>query len=121
MGHKDRLARARAQNRQARRLKRALHILIAYDAGQLAPACFECQLTEADLPSPLEINHIYGRRYRVNKLSVYTRVLRYWREYWAGIEAGVPELNLLCQTCNRRYRPIERPQPGRKAAVEMPF
>lgn len=111
MGHRDKLSRNRAERLQARRLKAALLVLIAHDAGHLHPRCFGCGAAD----KPLEINHLYGRTYLARGRSAYRRALAYWREYWAGVAADLPELDLRCKACNSAYRPVRRP------AVNEPF
>lgn len=113
----DKLVRAKKEKKQAARLMRAIHLLITRDAGQIEPFCFGCKANAADLSEPLEINHLYGKPYISRERNAYRRALAYWREYWNGIEAGLPELDLRCPDCNKRYRPAPRPDPGQ----ELPF
>jgi 5-methylcytosine-specific restriction endonuclease McrA len=61
----------------------------------LGGCCAECGDT-----FQLEINHIYSRSWRPNKLSKYRRNLRYLREAREGL------VNLLCKTHNASYRPL---------------
>jgi hypothetical protein len=63
----------------------------------LGRRCAECgSITD------LEINHIYGRDWKVRKVTHYRRVLRYWKEAREGL------VNLLCKSCNSAYKPLRR-------------
>lgn len=61
------------------------------------PKCPECGCEL--LPSNAEVNHIYGREWKIRDLSSYNRHLRYWKEAQRGL------INLLCKSCNGEYRP----------------
>lgn len=59
---------------------------------QLGGKCAECGRTEIAV---LEIDHVDGRTWSARGLSSYRRVLRYWREFRAGVR-----LRVLCRRCN---------------------
>lgn len=86
--HAQRYAHSRAQ--RANLLKQQL---IEFLGGR----CEECGATH-----DLQVNHIYQRDWQPRKLTHYRRVLRYWKEALAG------EVNVLCEECNGRYRPLPR-------------
>lgn len=55
----------------------------------------------------LEINHIYGRSWKIRTLNRYRRFLRYRKEAREG------KINLLCKDCNGVWRPHrEEKAPG---------
>ena len=67
------------------------------------PNCAQCG-TPLD-SEPWEVNHIWGRDWRPQKLNFYNRHLRYWKEAQRGL------IDLRCRDCNSNYRPITNPQP----------
>lgn len=48
----------------------------------------------------LEINHIFERTWKANRFNMYQRMLKYRKEAELGI------VNLLCESCNKCYRPL---------------
>lgn len=66
-------------------------------------ACAECGATADE--THLEINHIYGRDWKLSDLNRYQRYLRYRHEAKQG------RINLLCKACNLSWRPRHREQP----------
>lgn len=66
-------------------------------------ACAECGATADE--THLEINHIYGRDWKIRDLNRYQRYLRYRREARQG------GINLLCKECNAVWQPRRKEQP----------
>lgn len=58
--------------------------------------CAQCGTPEGE--TYLEVNHIYGRDWKPNKVSSYGRWLRYFKEARQG------RINLLCPECNKTYQ-----------------
>lgn len=72
-------------------LARALRVQLVILLGG---SCALCGDPTGDL---LEIDHPEGRCWSARGTSSFTRVLRYWREYLAGVP-----LRCLCRSCNAR-------------------
>ena len=67
--------------------------------------CAQCGASKDEVH--LEINHIYGRKWKVRTLNRYNRFLRYRKEAREG------RINLLCKDCNAVWRPRrEETAPG---------
>lgn len=66
-------------------------------------ACAECGATADE--THLEINHIYGRDWKIRDLNRYQRYLRYRHEAKQG------RINLLCPSCNCVWKPRRKEQP----------
>lgn len=79
---RDRHARG-YHNRWAKR--RRLELIAA-----LGGVCSVCKGEDA-----LEIDHVDGRDYELERLGPRRRVSRYWREYRQGVA-----LRVLCRNCN---------------------
>lgn len=67
----------------------------------------------------LEIHHVDGRSWEPRQVSSHMRVVRYWREYLAGVR-----LEALCARCNgwdgqRRMRDKERAAWAELAAQKL--
>jgi hypothetical protein len=62
--------------------------------------CELCGTTEG----PMEVNHLYKRTYRVDRMSVYKRQLAYWRDVQRGL------CNCLCISCNSNWKPAPADQ-----------
>jgi 5-methylcytosine-specific restriction endonuclease McrA len=62
---------------------------------KLGGKCAICNEPDAD---KLEFDHLYGRPYNPNQLSLLARINRYMREAELGL------LRLLCGDCNRAVR-----------------
>lgn len=65
--------------------------------------CAECGASADD--THLEINHVYGRDWKIRDLNRYRRYLRYRHEAKQG------RINLLCPDCNCKWRPRRGEQP----------
>lgn len=65
--------------------------------------CAECGVSSDD--AHLEINHIYGRTWKIRDLNRYRRYLRYRHEARQG------RINLLCPECNKAYQVRRHEQP----------
>lgn len=59
--------------------------------------CAQCGATKEE--THLEINHIYGRTWKIRDLNRYRRFLRYKKEAREG------KINLLCPACNCVWKP----------------
>lgn len=80
----------------------------------LGGECKEC----GDEEDP-EIHHVDGRSWEPRQVSSHMRVVRYWREYLAGVR-----LEVLCARCNgwdgqRRMRDKEREAWAKVAAQRL--
>lgn len=97
--------RVRNQERlkYAKRRRRAL-------VTKLGGVCADCGSKRR-----LEIHHVEGRTWDVEKLSPQCRAARYWREYREGIPLAV-----LCKSCNSKRGDPRREQPE-ETLEEAPF
>ncbi|MDB4996010.1 MAG: hypothetical protein JWM74_3442 [Myxococcaceae bacterium] len=60
--------------------------------------CGTCDKCKGEFPYVLlEIDHVDGRLYVVNKMSPFTRAKNYWKEFLAGVR-----MRTLCRECNAR-------------------
>lgn len=67
----------------------------------LGRVCAVC----GDTAGPFQIDHPAGRDYTPRHLSLYNRMLRYWKE------ARVGACRVLCSACNQRLRPTRNQPP----------
>lgn len=108
MTRKQRRAECQRKIQSAKRLREALIIELAPDLR-----CAKCG--EQFEVCQLQVDHVDGKAWRASKLSLTSRVARYWREYRAGIP-----MRALCSLCNcrdgwcKRFG-VERPED------EVPF
>ena len=64
---------------------------------RLGGQCVECGSTDR-----LQIDHPYGRDWKLHKLTHYARIRRYLKEESAGL------IRILCLDCNEKIRPRAR-------------
>lgn len=87
-------------NRTAIRAAKCLREMLVV---RLGGKCDECGSTV-----DLEIDHKEGRDWTPREVDIYSRVLRYWKEFLRGVA-----LRVLCASCNgtdaRRFRGGGRP------------
>lgn len=84
-------------NANPTKISQRANLLKAELIKRLGGKCVQC-----GSETMLEINHIYGRTWQPRKLTHYRRVLRYRKEAAEGL------LNVLCEECNKVYRPVAR-------------
>lgn len=91
----------------------------------LGGACEVCGLREGEpneegIATRLEVDHQFGREWRLERFNPLTRVLRYWEEHLSKVK-----LRVLCKADNSNYRPPwmtpEQSEPEPVYDDEVPF